>query len=166
MSQVGVFSDNAPGTIDIVTITGNSGGAVPPDAAGNINILGSGVIDVTGNPGTNTLTITSSSGGISWSDQSGAFNASEGNGYFITATATGTLPASPVEGDTIAFNVDTTDILTIQANTGQYIRLSTTLSSAAGTLVNTAIGDAIVLIYRATGTTWHAQSALGIWGAT
>ena len=57
MSQSGSFFD---GTLlpDIETLTGNAGGAVGPDGAFNINILGAGFIDVTGNPGTNTLTIT------------------------------------------------------------------------------------------------------------
>lgn len=105
------------------------------------------------------------SGGMTWTDNSGAFAAVKSNGYFITTTSTSTLPASPSEGDTIAFNVDTANILTIQANTGQFIRLSSSISSIAGTLVNTAQGDAITLIYRASGTTWHAQSAIGVWGA-
>lgn len=49
-----------PASIGAVgTVTGNSGGAVPP-SAGNINIVGSGGVIVTGNPGTNTLTITDS----------------------------------------------------------------------------------------------------------
>ena len=43
----------------VATLTGNSGGAVGP-SAGNINVVGSGNVTVTGNPGTNTLTITSS----------------------------------------------------------------------------------------------------------
>ncbi len=40
----------------VATLTGNSGGAVGP-SLGNINIVGSGDITVTGNPGTSTLTI-------------------------------------------------------------------------------------------------------------
>jgi|SRR5215831_4016152 len=47
----------------IQTITGNSGGAVGPDGADNINIIGSGGVTVTGNPGTNTLTVTSPGAG-------------------------------------------------------------------------------------------------------
>lgn len=39
------------------TLTGNSGGPVGADASHNINIIGSDDITVTGNPGTNTLTI-------------------------------------------------------------------------------------------------------------
>lgn len=53
-----------PGTA-IVTVTGDSGGAVGPDAAGNINLFGGSStvnndngITTIGNPGTNTETIT------------------------------------------------------------------------------------------------------------
>lgn len=42
----------------IATETGNTGGAVGPDGAQNLNVVGDGnFITVTGNPGTNTLTI-------------------------------------------------------------------------------------------------------------
>lgn len=47
------------------TITGNAGGAVAPDAAGNWNVIGgvgSGLV-FTGNPGTHTITLTTSGGG-------------------------------------------------------------------------------------------------------
>lgn len=43
----------------ILTLTGDVGGAVGPDGANNVNLLGSADIIVTGNPGTNTLTIDS-----------------------------------------------------------------------------------------------------------
>ncbi len=44
----------------IETLTGNTGGAVAADNAGNINVVGDAVtITVAGNPGTNTLTISS-----------------------------------------------------------------------------------------------------------
>ena len=41
----------------ILDLTGNVGGPVGPDGAGNINIVGANPITVTGNPVTNTLTI-------------------------------------------------------------------------------------------------------------
>lgn len=47
------------GTGVVSTLTGNSGGPVSP-LAGNINVVGTGVIDIVGNPGTNTLTVTPS----------------------------------------------------------------------------------------------------------
>lgn len=55
MSQAGSYNRGS-GAAPVETLTGNSGGAVPP-TGGNINIVGTGVVDVTGNPGTSTLTI-------------------------------------------------------------------------------------------------------------
>lgn len=57
MSQQGLLKKGSSGAPNIETITGNSGGPVGPDGAFNINVVGSAPIDVTGNPGTNTLTI-------------------------------------------------------------------------------------------------------------
>jgi len=45
------------GTTNLEKIAGNTGGDVGPDASYVINLVGSGPISVTGNPGTNTLTI-------------------------------------------------------------------------------------------------------------
>ncbi len=73
-----IWAAAAVGTI--TTLTGNSGGAVSP-TAGNINVIGTGVITVVGNPGTSTLTVTPS-GDIASS--------------FITNPVTGT--ATPVSG--------------------------------------------------------------------
>lgn len=58
MSQAGIASGGSGGGgSGIQTITGNSGGAVGPDGSNNINVVGSGVVSVAGNAGTNTLTI-------------------------------------------------------------------------------------------------------------
>jgi hypothetical protein len=48
------------GAAVVETLTGNTGGAVGP-TANNINVVGSGGLTVTGNPGTSTLTISASS---------------------------------------------------------------------------------------------------------
>ena len=57
MSYFQLNDGGTPGVPGIETLTGNSGGAVSGDASFNVNIVGSGDISVTGNPGTNTLTI-------------------------------------------------------------------------------------------------------------
>ena len=56
MSQItkNVFSSGPGGFVQ--TLTSNSGGAVGPDGANNINVLGGNNITGTGNPGTNTIT--------------------------------------------------------------------------------------------------------------
>lgn len=57
------WSQISGGTGDLVSLTGNSGGAVMADGAHNINVVGDGTtIDIVGNPGTNTLTASVISG--------------------------------------------------------------------------------------------------------
>lgn len=117
--------------------------------------------------GSNSISIANVQGGFAWSDTSGTVTAVAQNGYFITTTCTSTLPASPSEGDTVKYIVDTTNLLTITGNTGQKIRIGTQLSAAAGTAVNTQRGDAITLVYRTSGTTWFADgNPVGGWNVT
>ena len=102
-----------------------------------------------------------------WSDQSSNFNAAGGNGYFVTGTVTATRPSSPSEGATIMFAVDSTSVLTITANTGQYIRLGTAISASAGTCANNARGDSIELVFRSSDSVWLAvPGTQGIWTVT
>ncbi len=60
MSQAGRFSSSTPLPGTLLTLTGNSGGAVGPNGGGNINIIDDitqGTARIVGNPGTNTLTL-------------------------------------------------------------------------------------------------------------
>ena len=66
MSQA-IFFDKSTILQDIETITGNIGGPVGPTPLGNLNLVGAGGVVVTGNPATNTLTITAAGGNISGS---------------------------------------------------------------------------------------------------
>lgn len=105
--------------------------------------------------------------GTPWTDKSGNFNAAVSNGYFVTALATVTLPASPSQGNTISIISDTTSVVTITANTGQVIRLGTSVSASAGTCASSNQGDSIVLVYRASDTAWIALgSPTGGWTVT
>lgn len=69
------------GSLGVETLTGNSGGAVGPDASHNIDVIGDGTtIDVVGTPGTNTLTIsTSGSIATTYTADSGSATPSAGN---------------------------------------------------------------------------------------
>lgn len=58
MSQINKIILSSSGGGDVLTLTGNTGGAVGPDGGGNINVIGDGTTaSVAGNAGTNTLTI-------------------------------------------------------------------------------------------------------------
>lgn len=83
MSQAGIASDSTGPGADVETLTGNSGGAVPP-TGGNINVVGdnSEGIDIVGNPGTSTLTVAFSDS----TDQPFAFLEQVNIGELITSS--------------------------------------------------------------------------------
>lgn len=165
MSQAGIAVSSGGGGSSVQTITGNSGGAVPP-TANNINLVGSGGVTVSGNPGTSTLTITTSAVAVTWTDQGSNFNAASQNGYFCTAALTATLPASPSNGDTIIFETVTASSVTIAANTGQRIILGSNTTALAGTADSSEIGNSMTIVYRSTNSSWYATSSIGTWVLT
>lgn len=138
------------------------GSSIGAPAAATLS-AGSGIAITNGH---NSITITNTGAGFAWSDQAVSFNAAASNGYFVTASLTATLPASPTNGQAIEFYVDASATLTIQANTGQTIRVSTSVSASAGTAANTNAGDAMQLVYRSTNTQWCADSFVGSWSVT
>lgn len=111
------------------------------------------------------ITLQANSGLFTWFDISGTFTAVKNRGYFITGTATANLPASPSQGDTIKFFVDSaTQFLTIDAPGTQIIRLGSSVTSAGGTIVSTQQGDSLELVYRASNNCWEAVcGSIGNW---
>lgn len=104
---------------------------------------------------------------VPWTDKNSSFAAAAGNGYFVTATATATMPGSPTQGQIIQFIVDSASgILTIQANTGQIIRIGRAVSAAAGTAVSNFQGDSVTLVYRTSDTGWFATDCIGTFTVT
>lgn len=63
MSSSALFSSGGAGPSGIQTITGDTGGAVGPDISGNVDLIGSGGIQVAGDPLSNTLTISFANSG-------------------------------------------------------------------------------------------------------
>ena len=134
MSQITVLGANSipPGTF-VETLTGNTGGAVGPSGTSNINIIGSGTISVTGNPGTNTLTISSSSsGGITTIDgDTGSVTGSTVS--FIANPQAGSSVTFSGSGTTMSFNVTDGNFNTIiGSNAG---------NSAISGRFNTGLGE-------------------------
>lgn len=70
-----------PGTV--VTLTGDTGGAVGPDGSGNINLLGDGGIVTVGNSGTNTITINAVPSGAPWNIISTSQTLLTNNYYYV-----------------------------------------------------------------------------------
>ena len=115
------------------------------------------------NPSYQTLPFTQ----MPWSDKSTSFAAAAGNGYFVTATSTATLPASPSQGNIISFTYDSASgALTITGNTGQIIRIGNAVSATAGTAASNKQGDSVTLVYRASDSAWIAADVVGTWTVT
>ena len=89
----------------VLTVTGNSGGAVPPDGSGNLNLVGNTAngLTVAGNPGTNTLTI-NTTGNVPLAqsltgDSGGTVNFDSSGNIFINAS-----PSTEHAGATVEFH--------------------------------------------------------------
>ncbi len=174
MSQI--YKSNSGGGV-VTSVTGANGVTASPTTGA---VIVSGVNATTSTVGVasfNQADFTVSGAGevsaisgstFPWTDEATSFAAVANNGYFVTATATATLPPSPSQGNTIAFAVDSASgILTIQANTGQMIRVGRSLSASAGMAVSNFDGDSIFLVYRAADATWiAAPSPEGTWTLT
>lgn len=102
-----------------------------------------------------------------FTDKAVSFNAASQNGYYVTATATGTMPASPAQGDIITFAVDSVSgILTVTANTGQTLQIGKAISASAGTAASNFNGDSVTFRYRLSDTNWIATDVVGTWTVT
>src|SRR6202789_1974349 len=146
---------SATGTLPI-QFTGDSGTPAVP-SGGNINILGGP--GVTTSTAGSTVTINS----VVFTDQGSSTTVESDNGYFVTGTFNMTLPASPVQGEMVIIYADTTNTVTITANTGQVIRQGTNVTASAGSITSGAQGDSLTLRYRSTGAEWNAVGSTGGW---
>lgn len=122
MSQSGRYT-NGSGAPGVEKLTGNTGGPVPP-TAGNINVVGDGVtVNVAGNPGTSTLTISATDAvAIQYTEDVG-----------VATPALGNL--NIIGGDNIS-TLGNADIITIRVNGTTDHALQ--VGNAAGSLTSLA----------------------------
>lgn len=155
------------GALQAATLTSGQlliGGTTTPAAA--TLTAGSGVFISNGN---NSITISASGGGFTWTDVTGATQTlAVANGY-VTDRAGGvtyTLPATAALGDTIKI-VGKTGIAVITPNASQQILIGSTtgLAGVTGTATSNNAGDCLELICTTAGssTVWRAASVVGTW---
>ena len=122
MSQAGQYPEGLIlGAIE--TLTGNSGGAIGPDGAFNVNVVGVGDVTVVGTGGTNTLTVTLSDA------LANQFDADAGSAVpssSILNIVGGTNVTTSAAGNTVTINAAADLDLTYTAvNTTPYVVLGT-----------------------------------------
>lgn len=164
MSHINTFQTSSA-TPPINTLTGNSGGAVGPTAS-NVNIVGTGSVTVTGNPGTSTLTISVSGSGITWTEVVGTSQAMVTNNGYVANNAglvTLTLPAASTFGDIIQVVGKGAGLWSIAQNAGQTIHYGVlnTTTGAGGSLSAILQYDCVYLLCTATNTDFTVLSSIG-----
>jgi len=155
-----------PGTV--TSLKGNDGVEVGPDGSGVINLVGAagGGILVTGNPETNTETISLPGGGFTWVVQSTDFTAVKGFGYLITGAGVRQvqMPASPLVGDTFIVADIGGNFFKLNQNAGDSIQLGIDLTTVTtGSITSTKKGDTLMLVCWASGpgASWIALQPVG-----
>jgi hypothetical protein len=170
MSQQGALSTASGGTD--ITLTGNVGGVVEPDGAGNFTLEGTGFIVVTGNPGTNTLT---------WSDDGTVATTYDGDSGSATPSANtltiagGTGCSTSGASSTITINLDSSVPFSFPTDVGTAIPALNALSIAGGTGCTTSgAGSTVTVAVAATvplsfagnsGTATPAANSLSVIGS-
>lgn len=136
------------------TYQADAGTATP--AAYILNVLGAGTVSTSA--AGNTLTITGTGGGITWSNISANQTLVVNNGYFCSAGAALSLalPAVSAVGDIIEVVLIGSTSYTVTQSAGQSIRLGSvsTTAGVGGSLASTQQGDAIRLICQQANLTW------------
>ena len=166
MSQAGVNNTNSSGA-EVLFLEGNSGGAVPPDpSTGIINVIGSAGTTVAGNPGTYTLTITTSAMSITWNTITSSQTLATENGYFCISPGGAldlALPSTSNLGDTIIVSLQGATSWTITQAAMQQIIMGaySTTAGISGYLESTAQGDTVTLVCLTANLVWVVISSLG-----
>jgi hypothetical protein len=157
MSQAGKLSSTPGSAGEILFLQGNTGGQVGPNGSSTVNIVGSGTISVTGNPGTNTLTISDMD--AAWVSVSASTPMVSNMGYFVVSPGGAvvlTLPATSIAGDVLQVALDGATSFSIAQGAGQTIVYGnqTTTSGVGGSITSTQQGDAIRITCRVPNLRW------------
>jgi len=146
--------------LGIETLTGNSGGPIPP-TSGNINLIGAGGITIGGSG--DTLTVTGVTGLI-WNNNATTTTMVVDNGYIVTAGAQIlTLPATSAVGESIQILLNGGTSWQIAQAAGQSVVVneSTTTVGVSGSILTTGAGQVIKLVCVAPNLTWQTTSLVG-----
>ncbi len=150
-------------------LQGNTGGPVGP-TAGIINVVGSGIVSVAGNPGTSTLTISLSSavGTTITGNSGGPLSPTAGNWNIVTANSN-IIFAGAVSTETLDFGLTSNILLgsigAITTGTSNTALGKLALASDSSGDSNTAIGYQ-AMVSSTTGSQCTAVGAWSMYNAT
>lgn len=151
MSSAGSYGSGGGGggVGNVKFLTGNTGGPIAPDLVGNINVVGAGDINVAGNLGTNTLTI-SLSGAIAdvYDADSGSATPSGG---ILNINGLGGITTTG-SGNTIDVGNDGSLATIYNGDSGSATPIAENLNIVGGTGISTsATGDTVTIALSGAG---------------
>jgi len=163
MSQSGSQGGGGSGGSSVLFLAGNSGGNVGPNVSGVISLLGTGGVLVSGNAGTNTLTISVSGSGFMWSVVTTDTSMSAFNGYITNSASpiTLALPATAAVGDTYSITGLGAGGWDISQNAGQNVivgGVSTTVG-VGGSITSTNRYDDVTIVCVVANTTFKIRTS-------
>lgn len=166
MSQAGVVNVvSEPGVVDF--LQGDTGGPVGPNGSNVIFLLGDGVnISTTGNPGTNTITISLVGTTAVWSKISSSQALVPDHGYICVSPGGAlvlSLPAISSVGEIVEVVLKGATSWQITQAAGQSIELgnATTTVGIGGSLTSTSQGDSLRMVCMTANLTWVVLSGNG-----
>jgi hypothetical protein len=142
-ASAGTWIQMASTGTGILTITGDAGGAVGPDGANNINLLSGAHLTVTGNAGTNTLTITLDND-IASTYTANAGSATPAAGNLNVLGAGGILTSGA--GSTLTITAGVTIATTYTTDAGAAVPAANNLNVLGGTLCGTTGAGSTVTV--------------------
>ncbi len=168
MSQAGANSTSSGSAGDgILTLTGNSGGAVGPDVGGNVSLVGTGTVTVTGTPGSNLLEIGVS--GSSWVQISND-DVLTTNTSYICVSPGGVLllqlPGVSSQGDIIRIVLAGATGFKLTQDAGQSITYGsiTTTVGTGGSITSIGTGNTLSMVCIIANTKWQVMATIGNYG--
>ena len=172
---------NLTGTYGGVTLSGTTGiishvenpttdGQLLISKADGSNPIWASITPGTGisvTPGSNSITIAATAGGVTWTGKTTSFAMVAENGYIaigLGAGITATLPATAAVGDIFELtDADSTYLVTIAQNALQYINFGnlTTTPGITGSLATRDIGDSLRIVCIVTNIGFQVLSSVG-----
>ena len=141
------------------------GGVAAPNMAVGTLTAGAGVSITNGQ---NSITISSTGGGHTWSNISANQTLANGNGYFVDASGGAislALPATAAVGDTYrVYRISSgANQVTSTQGAGQAIQIGSSASTtgAGGSIATTAQGDCVEIVCHTTNTGFSITSIVG-----
>jgi len=164
--KLDVTGNSGGGGGGVATLEGNTGGPIPPDGSGNIHVVGTGAITVSG--AGNTLTISSGNPFFTWHVVNSNTVMVAQNGYFSNGGGriNHTLPSPSSLGDVVAVTDIGGNGWRILGSGAEQIRLGNQIStSLTGYIESNNNGDGVVLVCAVADTLW-VEAQGGIQGAS